>query len=62
VDGVKWVRNLTRALRIPPLRSYGITRDDTPGIIAAAQNASSMKANPIALTVEELTEVLSNAN
>ena len=61
-DGVKWVRHLTSALKIPPLRTYGITCEDTPGIIAAAQNASSMKANPIALTVEELTEVLSNAN
>jgi alcohol dehydrogenase class IV len=60
-DGVKWVRELVRDLAIPPLACYGIQRQQTPEIVVKAANASSMKANPIVLTPEELTEVLHRA-
>ena len=60
-DGVKWVRDLVNALQIPPLRAHGMTRDDVPAVVEAAQNASSMKANPILLTPAELHSILAAA-
>ncbi len=60
-DGVTWVRNLVSALSIPSLGTYGITPAEIPVIVEAAAKASSMKANPIALTPAELTEILRRA-
>jgi len=60
-DGVEWVRGLCRQLEIPPLRSYGIRRQHVPVLVENAARASSMKSNPIALTPEELREVLTRA-
>jgi alcohol dehydrogenase class IV len=60
-DGTRWVRELVTALSIPPLRRYGVTSTDSSAIIAAAANASSMKANPLPLTPAELTEILARA-
>ncbi|MFW5748672.1 MAG: iron-containing alcohol dehydrogenase [Chloroflexota bacterium] len=60
-DGVAWAAATVHALAIPPLSSYGIDNTAFPEIIAAAQKSSSMKGNPIALTDEELADVLSDA-
>ena len=60
-DGVGWVEHLCSHLKIPPLHRYGITAQDAPAIVAAALNASSMKANPIELTTEELRQTLGRA-
>ena len=57
-DGVRWVRELGAALAIPPLRTYGVIAGDVPLLVEKATQASSMKANPIVLTNQELTEVL----
>jgi len=43
------------------LAAYGLRPDDVPAVVEKASRASSMKANPIKLTTEELTEILSNA-
>ena len=56
--GVEWVRQVIVDLQIPPLRTYGIQTKHVADIVTKAMNASSMKANPIALTPEELTETL----
>ncbi|HUA38846.1 MAG TPA: iron-containing alcohol dehydrogenase [Candidatus Sulfopaludibacter sp.] len=56
--GVEWMRELAADLQIPPLRTYGIQARHVADIVAKATNASSMKANPIALTPEELAETL----
>jgi len=61
VDGIRWVRELCAALRIPGLRSYGLTPGDVPLLVEKAIVASSMKANPIVLTPGELAEVLTEA-
>jgi alcohol dehydrogenase class IV len=53
-EGIEWVGQLARELRIPGLEAYGIKKTDTGEIVAKAVQASSMKANPIALTPEEL--------
>ena len=60
-DLMAWLEALVRQLEIPPLRSYGVTAADVPVLVAAAGKASSMKANPLTLTTEELTEALTNA-
>jgi len=60
-DGVKWVRELVGDLQIKPLGAYGIRDEHVADVAAKAANASSMKANPIALTPEELTEILERA-
>jgi alcohol dehydrogenase class IV len=60
-DGIEWVGRLCRTLSIPPLGSYGIGMQDVPDIVGNASRASSMKANPIALTPDELRETLLRA-
>jgi alcohol dehydrogenase class IV len=60
-DGVEWVTELVRELQIPPLGSYGIQTSDIATLAEKASKASSMKANPLVLTAEELREVLTRA-
>jgi alcohol dehydrogenase class IV len=60
-DGVRWVGALTAHLGIRPLSAYGIARADFAALVAAAAQASSMKANPISLTKDELTAILDRA-
>jgi alcohol dehydrogenase class IV len=60
-DAVEWVAQICQELGIPPLRSYGIQDQDVPVLVEKAAKASSMKANPIALTPDELREVLTRA-
>ena len=60
-EGVEWVRRLVSDLGVSPLREHGITREAFPGLIEKARGASSMKANPVTLTPDELHEVLTSA-
>ena len=60
-DGVAWVMDLLRDLEIPPLARYGITSAHFPELVDKAAQASSMKANPIVLTADELTQILEQA-
>lgn len=57
-DGIRWVAELSAALAIPPLRHYGLQNSDVPMLVERATQASSMKANPIVLTREELEAIL----
>ena len=57
-DGVEWLRQLSRDLKIPPLRTYGISEADVPLLCEKAAVASSMKANPVVLTNDELAAIL----
>ncbi|HEX8538732.1 MAG TPA: iron-containing alcohol dehydrogenase, partial [Cystobacter sp.] len=56
-EGIAWVRELCEALRVPGLGAYGLTEAEVPRLVARARAASSMKANPLPLTDEELTEI-----
>jgi alcohol dehydrogenase class IV len=60
-QGVKWVSTLVADLQIPGLSAYGLSREQTPELLEKAAHASSMKPNPIALTPEELAEVIERA-
>jgi alcohol dehydrogenase class IV len=60
-DGVRWVAELCRKLEIPPLRTYGVGQADVADLVVQGARASSMKGNPIALTGEELREIVARA-
>ncbi|MBN1571402.1 MAG: iron-containing alcohol dehydrogenase [Acidobacteria bacterium] len=60
-EGVEWIRELTADLSFPRLSSYGIAEADLTPIAWNARKSSSMKGNPIELTVEELTGILKEA-
>jgi alcohol dehydrogenase class IV len=59
--GVEWVRRLVSDLQIPRLGAYGIKSEHVAELVTKAAQASSMKANPIALTPEELADTLQRA-
>jgi alcohol dehydrogenase class IV len=59
--GVEWIQKLVSELPIPKLGAYGIREANVGDIVAKAANASSMKANPITLTPDELAQVLRRA-
>lgn len=60
-DGAAWVEQLTAELEIPPLAAYGVGEADLAPLVDKAARASSMKGNPIALSPEELREILLRA-
>jgi alcohol dehydrogenase class IV len=60
-DGAQWVADLCATLSVRPLRNFGLQPADFSGLVTKAAQASSMKANPIALTSGELTEILEHA-
>ena len=59
--GMEWVQQLVSDFHVPGLATYGIKAEHFPEIAAKAAKASSMKANPIALTQEELIQILEQA-
>lgn len=60
-DGIEWVKALVAEFRIPGLSAYGITLAHISEIALKAQSASSMQGNPIRLTHDELSEILTLA-
>ncbi len=60
-DGVAWVERLRKELGIPGLRAHGVKEQNAGPLVEKAARASSMKANPVRLTEEELREVLTRA-
>ncbi len=57
-DTVEWISKLNSDLQIPRLSSYGVMPQHVGGVVEKAAKASSMKANPVALTREELEQIL----
>jgi alcohol dehydrogenase class IV len=60
-DGIEWVRALCAELNVPSLRSWGIAEEDLPGLVEKAARSSSMQANPLLLTGEELLRAVAAA-
>jgi alcohol dehydrogenase class IV len=60
-DAVGALSNLCEALNILPLRDHGLTVADMLAVVEKAAAASSMKANPLPLTLAELTQVLAHS-
>ncbi len=60
-EGVEWVSQLCRRLEIPRLRAYGVGEGDIEVLVEKAAQASSMKANALALTRDEMREIVARA-
>lgn len=60
-DGADWVADLTAALQIPRLSTYGVMPEDIPEIAEKSASSSSMQGNPIKLTTAELHTALEMA-
>ena len=60
-DAVDWLTRLVQDLQIPPLATYGIEPSCFPEIVKKSAAASSMKANPVVLSAEEISTILSRA-
>jgi alcohol dehydrogenase class IV len=60
-DGIAWVKELCASLSVPSLATFGVTEADFPTVVEKGAVASSMKANPIKLTPDELKEILAGA-
>jgi alcohol dehydrogenase class IV len=60
-DGIDWVRELCMEFNIPSLRAWGVAEVDLPGVVEKAARASSMQANPLPLTSDELLAVAAAA-
>ena len=60
-DAAEWIAALCAELGIPPLGAYGVRAADIPTLVEKAAQSSSMRANPVSLTSEELTAILAAA-
>jgi alcohol dehydrogenase class IV len=60
-DGAVWVASLCRDLEIQPLHAFGVAASDVPALAEKAARTSSMKANPVVLTREQLEELIARA-
>jgi alcohol dehydrogenase class IV len=60
-DGIQWLQDLGRDLKIQPLSRYGLSADHIPDLVDRAQKASSMKGNPVLLTESELVQIIEKA-
>lgn len=60
-DLVNWLEELRTALHLPALSQYGLKQSDIPAVVEKSAVASSMKANPIVLTNQELSAILDQA-
>jgi alcohol dehydrogenase class IV len=60
-DAVAFAADLCRRFAIPPLAAYGIGASDISPLAEKAARSSSMQANPIVLSPEELREILTLA-
>jgi alcohol dehydrogenase class IV len=60
-DGIAWVEQLCRDLGVRGLAAHGLAEAGVADLVARARAASSMKANPIALTDAELGEIVRRA-
>jgi alcohol dehydrogenase class IV len=60
-DAIAWTKDLCAALNVQPLGAYGIGEQHVNELCEKAAAASSMKANPIALTPAELRDLLERA-
>jgi alcohol dehydrogenase class IV len=60
-DALSWLRALVRDLEIPPLSFHGVGSEHVDELVAKAEAASSMKANPVRLTRAELAGIVESA-
>jgi alcohol dehydrogenase class IV len=57
-EGIRYMEELCKDLRIAGLSTYGMTEEDIPTLIQKASKSSSMQANPVELTHTEMETAL----
>lgn len=57
-SGIRYIHALITELKIPPLSTYGINRDQFQILAERAMQSSSMKGNPVALSSEDIINIL----
>jgi alcohol dehydrogenase class IV len=57
-EAVLWIEDLCAALHVPPLSTYGLKPGQLPELLDKSAVSSSMKANPILLTRDEMQEIV----
>ena len=57
-DAIGWLEDADGCVVDPGLAGHGLDEAGIPDLVAAAEQASSMRANPIELTDAELTEIV----
>lgn len=60
-DGVQWMKNLVKDCGVLGLGAMGLKESDFDEVIAKSKESSSMKGNPVALTDDELRDMLKAA-
>jgi alcohol dehydrogenase class IV len=60
-DAIAWLAELTAGMSIPGLASYGLNQDAIATVVTTAQRASSMRGNPIELSDQEVTEIVTRS-
>lgn len=60
-NGVEWVRRLTQDMGVPALAAWGVATDRMAEIVTRTAAAAATQANPIALTRQELADILVRA-
>jgi len=60
-DAIRWTSEVGRDLGIPTIGSYGVQATDVSALVEGALKSSSIKGNPIALTGEQVGEILAAA-
>ncbi|MEA2068454.1 MAG: iron-containing alcohol dehydrogenase, partial [Verrucomicrobiota bacterium] len=60
-DALLWIKETCMQMLVPGLEDLGVGQADIPAIVEKAKNASSMKGNPIQLTDEELSDILTDS-
>lgn len=60
-DGLAWMQELCDTLKVSSFACCGMSPKDFPFVVEKASVSSSMQANPIKLTAEEMEEILSLA-
>ena len=60
-DGVTWLHALNEAMSVPGLRTYGLSEADFGEVIEKSSQSSSMKGNPVALTANDMRDILTRA-
>jgi alcohol dehydrogenase class IV len=60
-ESVAWLRALVAELGVPRLADFGLTAGDIPALVPLAQQANSMRGNPIPLDDAEVAEILRQA-
>jgi len=60
-EGVEWLSQLVKDCGVPGLASFGLKESDFDEVVKKSKESSSMKGNPVALTDDELKDMLRRA-